>query len=89
MSVKIGLAKCLSDNIAQKLSSNKQNLRQEVRHTREALKLINNYPNKLVRKYVGKCKTKINNDSSNSDSNNNNINDGTNNKESKSSVVIP
>nr|CAH8857451.1 unnamed protein product [Trichobilharzia regenti] len=102
MSVEIGLVKCSSDR-AQKLSSTKKNLRQEVIHIREALKL-NNYPDKLVRKYVRKCKNKINNDSSDSDNNNDsnnndnnsnnntiiiNINDDTNNKESKSSVVIP
>ncbi|VDQ09374.1 unnamed protein product [Trichobilharzia regenti] len=63
MSVKIGLVKCLS--------STDENLRQEVKHTREALK-INNYPDKLVRKYVGKCKNKTNNVSSDSDNNNNN-----------------
>ncbi|CAH8826047.1 unnamed protein product [Trichobilharzia szidati] len=96
MSVKIGLVKCLNDR-AQKLSSTKENLKQELIHIKEALKL-NNYPDKLVRKYVRKCKNKINNDSSDSDNNNNNdndnsdnnnnINDDTNNKESKSSVVI-
>ncbi|VDQ01043.1 unnamed protein product [Trichobilharzia regenti] len=91
---------------AQKLSSTKENLRQEVIHIKEALKL-DNYPDKLVKKYVSKCKNKINNDNrdsndnnnnndNNSDNNNgnnnsdnNNINDGTNNKESKSSTVIP
>ncbi|CAH8865089.1 unnamed protein product [Trichobilharzia szidati] len=94
MSVKIGLVKCLNDR-AQKLSSTKENLKQELAHIKEALKL-NNYPDKLVRKYVKKSKNKINNDSSDSDNNNNNdsdnnnnINDDTNNKESKSSVVIP
>ncbi|VDQ12338.1 unnamed protein product [Trichobilharzia regenti] len=68
-----------------------------MRHIRESLKR-NNYPDKLVREYVGKCKNKINNDSSHSDNNNsdnsddnnnNNISDDTSNKESKSSVVIP
>nr|CAH8848604.1 unnamed protein product [Trichobilharzia regenti] len=103
MSVKIALVKCLSDR-AQKLSSTKESLRQEVKHLKEALKL-NNHPDKLVRKYVKKCKNKINNDSSDSDDNNNysnnnndnnnnnsdnnNINDDTNNKESELSVVIP
>ncbi|VDQ09100.1 unnamed protein product [Trichobilharzia regenti] len=88
--------KCLS-NRAQKLSSTKENLRQEVVHIKEALK-IKNYHDKLVKKYVRKCKNKINKDSSDSDSNNgnnnnnsdnNNIVDETNNKESKPSMVIP
>nr|CAH8824161.1 unnamed protein product [Trichobilharzia regenti] len=94
MSVKIGLVKCLSDR-AKKLSSTKENLRQEVIHIREALKL-NNYLDKLVGKYERKCKNKINNDSTDSDNNDtkNNMHvkyahDNTNNKESKSSVVIP
>ncbi|VDQ09060.1 unnamed protein product [Trichobilharzia regenti] len=91
MSLTIGLVKCLTDR-AQKLNSTKENLRQEVIHIREALTL-NNYSDKLVRKYVGKCKNKINNDSRDSDNNNGdnniNINDDTKNKESKSSVVIP
>ncbi|CAH8868385.1 unnamed protein product [Trichobilharzia szidati] len=95
MSVKVGLVKCLNDR-AQKLSSTKENLNQELIHIKEALKL-NNYPDKLVRKYVRKCKNKINNDNSDSDynnnndnsDNNNNIDNDTNNKESKSSVVIP
>ncbi|CAH8874619.1 unnamed protein product [Trichobilharzia szidati] len=90
MLVKIRLVKCLN-NRAQKLRSTKENLRQEVRHIGEALKL-NNYPDKLVRKYVGKCKNKINNESS--DNNNDDMHvkhaqDNTHNKESKSSVVIP
>ncbi|VDP98059.1 unnamed protein product [Trichobilharzia regenti] len=83
-----------------KRSSSKENLRQEVTHIKEALKL-NNYPDKLVRKYVRKSKNKMNNDSNDSDNNNDNnnidnnssdnndnINDDTNNKESKSSTVI-
>ncbi|VDQ16526.1 unnamed protein product [Trichobilharzia regenti] len=40
---------------------------------RAALK-VNNYSDKLIRRYVGKCKNKINNNSSDGD-NNNNIND--------------
>nr|CAH8868918.1 unnamed protein product [Trichobilharzia regenti] len=93
MSVKIRLVKCLG-NRAQKLRSTKENLRQEVRHMRETLKL-NNYADKLVRKYVGKCKNKINNDSSDSDNNTDmhvkhaQDNDNTNHKDSKSSLVIP
>nr|CAH8830611.1 unnamed protein product [Trichobilharzia regenti] len=66
------LVKCFS-NRAQKLSSIKENLRQEVRHVREALE-SNNCLNKLIRKYVGKYKNEINNSSNDSD-NNNNIND--------------
>nr|CAH8828250.1 unnamed protein product [Trichobilharzia regenti] len=54
MSVKIGLVKCLNDR-AQKLSSTKENLRQKVIHIKEDLKL-NNYPDKLVKKYVSKSK---------------------------------
>ncbi|VDP99033.1 unnamed protein product [Trichobilharzia regenti] len=96
------LVKCLSDR-EQNLSSTKENVRQEVRHIRQGLKL-NYYPDKLVRKYVRKSKNKIKIDSSDCDNikNNNNNNsdinddmhvkyaqDNTSNKESKSSLVIP
>ncbi|VDQ14173.1 unnamed protein product [Trichobilharzia regenti] len=103
LSVEIGLVKFSSDR-TQKLNSTKENLRQEVRHIRRAL-ILDNYPDKLARKYVRKCKNKINNNSSDSDNNNNDnnnndnnnngnnnniiINDDNNNKESKSSVLIP
>ncbi|VDQ15033.1 unnamed protein product [Trichobilharzia regenti] len=82
-----------------KPSGTKGNLRQEVRHLGEALKL-NNYPDKLIRKCVGKCEHKIDNNSSDGDNNDIIINDGmhvkrvqdndnTSIREYKSPVVLP